>query len=78
VQAGGIGRRMIAAAEAEAVARFGARIMEMTVIEARPDLIAWYGRRGYAPSGEKRPLPVQVGTSRAPLALVVLTRALRP
>ncbi len=77
LQAGGIGRWMIAAAEAEAVARLGARVMEMTVIDARRDLIAWYQRRGYVPSGETRPLPPDVGTSREPLALVVLTKVLR-
>ncbi len=76
-QSDGIGRRLIAAAEAEAMTHFGARTMEMTVIDARRDLIAWYERRGYAQNGETRPLPPEVGTSRAPLALVVLTKVLR-
>jgi hypothetical protein len=31
--------------------------VEMTVIIQRIDLIAWYGRRGYAPTGERRPFP---------------------
>lgn len=75
-QAGGIGRRMIAMAEAEAVAQWGAHTMEMTVIDARNDLIAWYARRGYRPSGEIRPLPAAIGGALAPLALVVLTKAL--
>ena len=29
----------------------------MTVIERRPELIAYYERRGYARTGERRPLP---------------------
>jgi hypothetical protein len=31
--------------------------MEMTVIAQRPDLIAWYERRGYRRTGENRPFP---------------------
>ena len=46
LQASGLGRRLLAAAESEAVARFGARRMEMTVIHRRAELIAWYERRG--------------------------------
>jgi hypothetical protein len=31
--------------------------MEMTVIIQREELIAWYERRGYRPTGELRPFP---------------------
>ncbi|WP_269515932.1 GNAT family N-acetyltransferase [Brevundimonas subvibrioides] len=58
LQAGGLGRLMIAAAEAEAVARFGAATMRMTVIRQRPELIAWYERRGYVRTGETEPFPL--------------------
>jgi len=58
LQAGGLGRFMIAAAEAEAVARFGADTLRMTVIRQRPELIAWYERRGYARTGETEPFPL--------------------
>ena len=58
LQASGLGRRLLAAAEAEAVSRFGVLRMEMTVIHRRAELIAWYERRGYAPTGETRPFPV--------------------
>lgn len=57
-QAGGLGRLLIAAAEAEAVARFGARRMEMTVIRQRAELIAWYERRGYALTGATADFPM--------------------
>jgi hypothetical protein len=53
--------------------------MEMTVIEGRDELIAWYERRGYALTGERRPFPMddpRFGLPRRPLAFVVLTKAL--
>lgn len=74
VQASGLGRCLLAAAESEAVARFGARRMEMTVIHRRAELIAWYERRGYAPTGETRPFPVD--PPRPELDFVVLEKAL--
>ncbi|KQP48147.1 GCN5 family acetyltransferase [Brevundimonas sp. Leaf280] len=74
LQATGLGRRLLAAAENEAVARLGARRMEMTVIHRRTELIAWYERRGYAPTGETRPFPVD--PPRPELEFVVLEKAL--
>lgn len=35
----------------------GARRIEMTVVHVRDSLIAWYERRGYASTGERRPFP---------------------
>jgi GNAT superfamily N-acetyltransferase len=61
LQAGGLGRALIAEAEARGRRLFAARRMEMTVISARTELIAWYERRGYALTGETRPFPVQEG-----------------
>ena len=58
LQAEGLGRFMIAAAEGLAVTRFGARTLRMTVIRQRPELIAWYERRGYALTGETEPFPL--------------------
>ncbi|MFN3837921.1 MAG: GNAT family N-acetyltransferase [Brevundimonas sp.] len=74
LQASGLGRRLLAAAETEAVARFGARRMEMTVIRRRAELIAWYQRRGYVATGETRPFPVD--PPRPELAFVVLEKAI--
>jgi ribosomal protein S18 acetylase RimI-like enzyme len=75
-QSGGLGGRMIAIAEAEAVARFGATRMEMTVINRRDDLIAYYGRLGYVPTGETRALPTGVGQLHDDLTLLVLAKPL--
>ena len=74
LQASGLGRRLLAAAETEAVARFAARRMEMTVIHRRAELIAWYERRGYRPTGETRPVPVD--PPRPELEFVVLEKGL--
>lgn len=72
-QAGGLGRVLIAESEAVARRDFGARIMEMTVIANRPELIAYYERRGYALTGETRPFP-DPGITH--LGMVVLAKAL--
>lgn len=79
-QGGGLGRRLIGAAEAETRARFGADRMEMTVIAQRSELIAWYERCGYALTGEQRPFPAadpRFGLpKRDDLVFVVLAKAL--
>lgn len=56
LQDGRHGRRLLEAAEGHA-AELGARRVRMTVIGIRDSLIAWYGRRGYEATGERRPFP---------------------
>jgi ribosomal protein S18 acetylase RimI-like enzyme len=73
LQAAGLGRRLIAAAEAEARLTFAAATMEMTVIDSRTELVAYYERRGYALSGEWRAFPIPLDP---PLSMVVLTKDL--
>lgn len=73
IQAGGLGRWLLAEAEALGARAFGARRMEMTVIGERTDLIAYYERRGYARTGEARPFPYG---DPARFAMLVLERAL--
>ncbi|MDE2621006.1 MAG: GNAT family N-acetyltransferase [Sphingomonadales bacterium] len=75
LQAAGLGRRLIAAAEEEARRSFGAAVMEMTVIHLRPELIAYYERRGYARTGEIRPFPYDLPEAPG-LQMVVLERPL--
>lgn len=55
-QNAGLGRRLLAAAEGWARQR-GAREVEMTVVQVRGELIDWYRRRGYEPTGETKPFP---------------------
>ncbi|WP_030273253.1 GNAT family N-acetyltransferase [Streptomyces sp. NRRL B-24484] len=57
LQGGGIGRSVLERAERHAREEWGIDRMEMTVIEQRADLIAWYERRGYVRTGEFEPFP---------------------
>jgi len=51
-----LGRYLLAAAEDFAKQR-GAHRIQMTVVNVRDILIAWYERRGYNVTGESRPFP---------------------
>jgi ribosomal protein S18 acetylase RimI-like enzyme len=73
LQAEGLGRALIADAEDTAVEEFGATVMEMTVIDVRHDLIAYYERRGYRMTGESRPFPYGVEDR---FAMAVLERSI--
>ena len=55
-QGEGIGAAVLAEAERRAAVR-GATGLRMTVIGQRADLIAWYQRRGYHPTGVVLPFP---------------------
>ncbi|MCX7514702.1 GNAT family N-acetyltransferase [Frateuria sp. STR12] len=57
LQAGGLGKWLLGAAERMAREDWGCRLMEMTVIVQRDDLIAWYERRGYRRTGTFKPFP---------------------
>lgn len=72
-QAGGIGKRLIAAGEAHARDALAAERIEMTVIDRRVELIDWYRRHGWRPSGETRPFPIALDP---PLAMTVLVKRL--
>jgi ribosomal protein S18 acetylase RimI-like enzyme len=72
-QAHGLGRGLITMAETVAVREFGAQAIEMTVVDQRPELIAYYQRRGYRLTGEVRPFPVE---NTRDLKLVVLDKAI--
>ena len=56
-QSAGVGRMILAAAEDHATAHFATTRIEMTVIAQRDELSAYYERRGYARTGERRPFP---------------------
>ena len=56
-QAAGLGRQLLAAAEHWAVRHWSSQSMLMQVIVQRDTLIAWYERRGYRRTGERRPFP---------------------
>ena len=80
-QGGGAGGAVLAEAERRAAADWGCPELRMTVIVQREELIAWYQRRGYRRTGERRPFPygdVRFGLPRRPdLAFEVLAKRLR-
>ena len=57
LQGGGVGKAMLAEAERIAREEWQLPTMRMTVIDIRDELIAFYGRRGYARTGIKKPFP---------------------
>ena len=79
LQGGGTGKALLAAAEAFARDRLGATRMEMQVFAPRRELIAFYERRGYRATGERRPFPYaewpQAGALRDDLEFVVLGKS---
>jgi len=82
LQASLMGRQLLAAAESYSRRQFGAHVVEMTVIDVREELIAWYERRGYRRTAELRPFPYgdeRFGIPlRTDLRFVVLRRELAP
>ncbi len=82
LQGGGHGRRLLEAAEHHAREELGCGDVEMTVIEARTELMAWYERRGYRATGESRPFPygdARFGLpQREDLRFAVLRRRIAP
>ncbi|WP_313273062.1 GNAT family N-acetyltransferase [Stenotrophomonas sp.] len=57
LQGGGVGKQVMDAAEAHAAAAWQLDVMQMTVIDIRDELIAFYERRGYRRTGIKKPFP---------------------
>ena len=80
LQSSGLGRRLLDAAENHGRA-IGLATMEMTVIDSRAELIAWYVRCGYAFTGETRPFhelrPADAETGPQ-ITFVVLEKRLGP
>lgn len=80
LQGGGVGRAVLAEAERIAREEWNASGLEMTVIKLRPELIAWYERRGYVRTGVTKPFPYgddRYGLpSRDDISLAVLEKRL--
>jgi ribosomal protein S18 acetylase RimI-like enzyme len=79
-QAQGIGRTLLSKAEQLVKEQKWGERIEMTVIGQRTELIAWYERRGYKLTAERRPFPYgdqRFGLPRRPdLYFCVLAKAL--
>lgn len=80
LQGRGLGKGLLAEAERVARSDFQARRAEMTVIEQRPDIVAWYQRLGYVRTGATEPFPYgnpRFGLPRRPdLRFLVLAKPL--
>jgi ribosomal protein S18 acetylase RimI-like enzyme len=80
LQARGLGSALLDEAERVAREELGSPRTEMTVIEQRLDILAWYQRRGYRPTGATEPFPYgnpRFGLPRRPdLRFLVLAKAL--
>jgi ribosomal protein S18 acetylase RimI-like enzyme len=74
-QAHGLGRQLLAAAEAHA-RQAGCRQVKMSVLALRPELLAWYERQGYQRTGASEPFPAttRFGRPRQPLTLLTLLK----
>lgn len=78
LQNAGIGRQLMLAAEEFAREKDFSAIT-MTVISVREELIAWYQRRGYADTGERKPFPMndpRFGLPKQPLEFIVMAKKL--
>ena len=77
IQAQGIGKQLLQAADAYAKEQ-GCRIIEMTVISVRNELIAWYERNGYKKTEKREPFPAdgRFGSPRQPLEFIYLQKLL--
>lgn len=80
LQGAGLGRVVLAEAERTAAREWGCRLIRMKVLKQRPELIAWYERRGYTITGKTEPFPYGDAAFGLPrrddLAFVELTREL--
>jgi GNAT superfamily N-acetyltransferase len=68
LQGQGLGKRLMAAAEAWVSSQWGVQTMRMSVISQRHDIIAFYERRGYVRTGRLRPFPAseKFGLAKVP------------
>lgn len=78
LQGKGIGKELLKVAEAEAK-KLKCKSIFMTVISVRKELIDWYVRHGYEPTGERKPFAFddpRFGQPKKQLEFVVLEKAI--
>jgi ribosomal protein S18 acetylase RimI-like enzyme len=75
LQNAGIGRQLLLAADTYAKQN-NCHTLWMTVIASRSELLAYYERKGFNLTGEKKPFPADTkfGIQKQPLELVVLEK----
>lgn len=63
-QANGIGKQILEHAEQYAIETFGSSQLKISVLSSRPELLAFYERRGYALTGEREEFPISAGVGQ--------------
>lgn len=79
LQTGGIGKKLMQAAEAFAREK-NCPCIFMNVISVREELIAWYERLGYRDTGERKPLTgdTRFGKPVQPLEFAIMEKKINP
>jgi predicted N-acetyltransferase YhbS len=77
LQGKGLGTALLKAAEERAVS-IGCKKIKMTVITVRDTLVAYYLRKGYKDTGERKPFPTDpaFGIAKQPLQFMVMEKEL--
>jgi ribosomal protein S18 acetylase RimI-like enzyme len=79
MQAQGLGKQMLLHAEEYAIEHFEASLLKMSVLSSRPELLAFYERRGYALTGQVEEYPLSAGVGQPLVAgMQVLSLAKTP
>ena len=79
MQAQGLGKQLLLHAEAYAIEYFEATVLKMSVLSSRPELLAFYERRGYVLTGEVEEYPLSAGVGQPMVAgIQVLSLAKTP
>ena len=82
LQGAGLGRQILETAERWAIEQWSSRAVHLTVIVQRPELLAWYERRGYHRTRQRKPFPYGDESfglpRRADLEFEVLRKPLSP
>lgn len=63
-QTKGLGKQMLTHAETFAIEHFKASVLKMSVLSSRPELLAFYERRGYVLTGEVEEYPLSAGVGK--------------
>lgn len=77
LQGGGIGKQLLQAAEEYAL-HVNCKVIYMSVISVRTELINWYKRHGYVYTGERKPFVADelTGKHLQPLEFIILEKPL--
>lgn len=74
----GLGNKLLVAAEHIAKNRFGAIYYKMSVLSSRPELLAYYERRGYQLTGKTAPYPLTANVGQPYQANLQVLELIKP